>query len=51
MHVTCMGSERNAGRVFVGKLEGKRPLGRHRYRWECTIKICVKNMMGWCGLD
>jgi hypothetical protein len=41
-----MGEKRNAGRVFVGKLEGKRPLGRHRFRWDYTIKVDVTNMMG-----
>jgi hypothetical protein len=31
--------KRNAYRILVGKLEGKRPLGRHRCRWEDNIKI------------
>jgi len=26
-------------RVLVGKLEGKRPLGRPRHRWEDNIKM------------
>jgi hypothetical protein len=30
---------RNAGRILVGKSEGKRPLGRTRRRWEVNIKI------------
>jgi hypothetical protein len=29
-----MGEGRAVYRVFVGKLEGKRPLGRTRRRWE-----------------
>jgi hypothetical protein len=29
-----MGEKRNAYWVLVGKPEGKRPLGRHRLRWE-----------------
>jgi hypothetical protein len=37
-HVAWMGKERNAYRLLVGKLEGKRPLGRPRQRW-------VDNMM------
>jgi len=31
-HVARMGEERGAYRVLVGKLEGKRPLGRPRRR-------------------
>jgi hypothetical protein len=27
------GEKRNAYRLFVGKPEGKRPLGRPRHRW------------------
>jgi hypothetical protein len=30
---------RNAYKVLVGKPEGKRPLGRHRHRWEENIKM------------
>jgi hypothetical protein len=29
-----MGKERNVYRVFVEKLEGKRPLARPRLRWD-----------------
>ena len=32
-HVARMGEERGVYRVLVGKLEGKRPLGRPRRRW------------------
>ena len=38
-HVARMGEERAVYRVFVGKPEGKRPLGRPRPRWEDNIKI------------
>jgi hypothetical protein len=31
-HVARMGEKRNAYRILVGKLEGKRPLGRPRRR-------------------
>jgi hypothetical protein len=34
-----MGERRDAYIVFVGKPEGKRPLGRHRCRWEDNIKV------------
>ena len=37
-HVTRMEQSRNAYRVLVGKLEGKRPLGRRRRKWEDNIK-------------
>jgi hypothetical protein len=32
-HVARMGAGRNLYRVFVGKPEGKRPLGSPRRRW------------------
>jgi hypothetical protein len=32
-HVACMGEGTNMYTVLVGKPEGKRPLGRPRYRW------------------
>jgi len=38
-HVARMGESRGIYRVFVVKPEGKRPLGRPRYRWEDIIKI------------
>jgi hypothetical protein len=33
-----IGMERKAYRIFVGKPEGKRPLGRHRRTWVGNIK-------------
>jgi hypothetical protein len=44
-HVARMGEGRGVYRVLVGKLEGKRPLGRPRHRWEDNIK------MGRTGFD
>ena len=38
-HVACMGEERGAYRVLVGKLEGKRPLGRPRRKWVDNIRM------------
>jgi hypothetical protein len=38
-HVTSMGEERNVYKVLVGTPEGKRPLGRPRYRWEDGIRM------------
>ena len=49
-HVACVGKERIAYRVLVIKPQGKRPLGRDRHRWECTIKIGLKEMV-WMGRD
>jgi hypothetical protein len=37
-------------RVFVGKPEGKRPLGRPRPRWEDNIKMVLQDM-GCGGMD
>jgi len=38
-HVACMGERICVYRVLVGKLEGKRPLGRPRHRFEDNIKM------------
>jgi hypothetical protein len=37
-----MGKRRGAHRVLVGKLEGKRPLDRPRYRWEDNVKMDLR---------
>jgi hypothetical protein len=37
-HVAHMGDGRGVYRVLVGRPKGKRPLGRHRCRWEDNIK-------------
>ena len=34
-----MAGRRGAYRILVGRLEGKRPLGRPRLRWEDNIKM------------
>jgi hypothetical protein len=36
-------------KVLVGKPEGKRPLGRPRYRWEDGIRIDLRDI-GWGGI-
>ena len=41
-HVAHMERSRNAYRVFVGKPERKRPLGRLRHRWEDNIKMDLR---------
>jgi len=33
-------------RYIQGKLEGKRPLGRHKRRWEDNMKIDIQRV-GW----
>jgi hypothetical protein len=37
-HVARVGEKRGVYRVLVGKLEGKRLLGRPRLRWDDYIK-------------
>jgi hypothetical protein len=41
-----MGEKRNSYRLLVGKLEGKRPLGRPRQRWMDSIKMDLGEI-GW----
>jgi hypothetical protein len=36
---THIGERRGAYRVFVGKLEGKDPLGRPMCKWEDNVKM------------
>jgi hypothetical protein len=43
-----MGEERNACSVFVGKPEGKRPIGRTRLNWEYNIKMVLKEILRTC---
>jgi hypothetical protein len=46
------GEKRNAYRDYLGKPEGKRPLGRPRRRCEDNIKMDLKKQDGvvWTGL-
>jgi hypothetical protein len=37
-HVTSVGEMRNVYRIFVGKPEGKRTLGRPRCRWGRVLR-------------
>ena len=46
-HVVRMGEERGVYRVLVGKLEGKRPLGRPRRRWVDNIRMDLQEV--GCG--
>jgi hypothetical protein len=45
-----MGEKRNAYRILVGNLEGKKPLGRPGLRWEDNIKMHLREV-GWGGID
>ena len=45
-----MGERRGVYRVWVGKPEGKRPLGRPRHRWADNIKMDMQEM-GYGGMD
>ena len=53
-HVARMGEERGVYRVFVGKPEGKRPLGRPRRRWVDNIRMDLQEVgcgyMDWIRL-
>jgi hypothetical protein len=50
-HVAGMRERRSAYRILVGKLEGRRSLGRPRGRWVNNIKMDLRERMVWCGLD
>jgi hypothetical protein len=39
-----MGDRRGVYRVLLGKLEGRRPLGRPRRRWEDNIKMDLQEV-------
>ena len=45
-----MGDRRGVYRVFVGRPEGREPLGRPRRRWDYSIKVCLQEL-GWGGMD
>jgi len=45
-HVARLGERIGVYRVLVGKLEGKRLLGRLRRRWEDNIKMDLQ-VVGW----
>jgi hypothetical protein len=39
-----MGEKGNAYRILVGNLEGKRPPGRPKRRWEDNIRMDLKEI-------
>jgi hypothetical protein len=44
------GEKRNAYTILVGKPRGRRPLGRHKHRWDDNIRMGVREI-GWSGMD
>jgi hypothetical protein len=51
-HIACIGDRKGAYKVLVGKLEGKRPLGRFKSKWKGIIMAPFE--VGWRvghGLD
>ena len=46
-HVARMVERRDVYRVFVGKSEGKKPLGSPRRRWKRNIKMDLKEVGFW----
>jgi hypothetical protein len=49
-HVARMGEKRNAYRLLVGNLEGKRQLERPRHRWMENIRMDLGEV-GWGGVN
>ena len=47
-HVARIEERTGVYRVLVGKPERRRPLGRHRLRWEDNIKIDLQEV--GCGV-
>jgi len=45
--VAHMGEERGVYRALLGKLEGKRPLGRPRRRWVDNIRMGPQDRDRW----
>jgi hypothetical protein len=43
------GKGRSVHRVFVGKPEGRIPLGKARCKWEDNIKMDLQEVGGYCG--
>ena len=43
-HVARVEEKRNSSRVLMGKLEGKRKIGKHSRRWQNNIRVDFKNL-------
>jgi hypothetical protein len=46
-----MGERRGAYRIWVGRPEGRRPLGRPRLRWEDNIRVDLEELGFGLGLN
>jgi hypothetical protein len=46
-NVECMGEMRNADKILVRKLEGKRPFGRLGQKWEDNIRMDPRDRGHW----
>jgi hypothetical protein len=49
-HVARMGEVSGAYNILVGRPEGRRPLGRHRLRWEDNMKMDLREI-GFVDVD
>jgi hypothetical protein len=45
-----MGQMINVYKIWIGRSEGKGPLGRPMYRWEDSIKVDLREI-GWEGVN
>jgi hypothetical protein len=43
-YVASMGKMKNAYRISVGKLQGKKLIGKPGYEWEYNIKMDLSNI-------
>jgi hypothetical protein len=50
-HVAHMGEERKVYRFLVGKPKVKRPPRRPRRGWEDRIRMDLREIGWWCGVD
>ena len=53
-HVAHMGEERGVYRFLLGKLGGRRPLGRPRRRWVDNIRMDLQDVgcgLGWPRIE
>jgi hypothetical protein len=48
LHIVLL--SKNACKILMGKLEGKKDLGRPRCRWEDNITVDLREI-GWGGMD
>jgi hypothetical protein len=49
-HLARMGAKRNTYKIYVGKSEGKSPLGRPKRMWVDNFKEVLREI-GWDGMN